>query len=317
MDIKTLSWDDGLLALFGVPRRCLARIACSAEIYGRLTDEYGAFEGCAISGMLGDQQASLVGNRCMNQGSAKITYGTGCFLLFNTGDKPVFHQKGLITTVAYKLGRKAPPRYALEGSIATCGYAVTWLGNVLGKHENVYDLAATVKDSGGVYFVPAFSGLLCPYWKADARGCFLGLTGYSTRGHMARSVIEGIAFQAMDVLECIDSPLTVVKVDGGLARSDLLLQFQSDMLGIEVSRAANVEGTSRGAAIAAAIGIGMFGAGIVTNNEECKVFTPNMTPAERERRQKMWAKAVARSMDWIDESPQDDMQQQNTAFDQI
>jgi glycerol kinase len=223
LDLRSLAWDDSLLAVFGVPKKCLARVKSSAEVYGRLTDEYGAFEGCPISGVLGDQQASLVGNRCIEQGSAKITYGTGSFLLYHTGEQPRFHGNGLITTVAYQMGRKARPCYAVEGSVATCGFAVQWLTDILGKHDSVSDLAMTVKNSGGVYFVPALSGLLGPYWRPDARGCFLGLTGYATRGHMAQAVIEAIAFQAMDVLHCVEMPLTMVKVDGGLARSDALL----------------------------------------------------------------------------------------------
>jgi glycerol kinase len=300
LNLHTLEWDDKLLGVFGIPRRCLANVKSSAEIYGRLTSDYGIFEGCPISGVLGDQQASLVGNRCIEQGTAKITYGTGCFLLYHTGEQPTFHTNGLITTVAYQMGKKARPCYAVEGSVATCGFAVQWLNDVLGKHDKVWDLAATVKNSGGVYFVPAFSGLLCPYWRPDARGCFLGLTGYTTRGHMARSVIEGVAFQTMDVLQCVDMPLTMVRVDGGLARSDLLLQFQADVLGIEVRRSANLEATSRGAAIAAAYGVGLVGAGIIHNDDECMIFQPTMEMAERERRQKMWKKALARSMDWIE-----------------
>lgn len=301
MDINKLDWDNDLLAMFGVPRRCLPRIKSSAEVYGRLTDEYGVFEGVPITGILGDQQASLVGNRCTTHGSAKITYGTGCFLLCNTGEKPAFSDSGLITTVAYQLGRKSAPCYALEGSIATCGFAVQWLGDVLGKDETVFDLAKSVEDSGGVYFVPAFSGLLCPYWRADARGCLLGLTGYTGRGHIARAVIEGIAFQAMDVLQAANMPLSEVKVDGGLARSDLLLQFQADLLGIDVKRAANVEATSRGAAIAAAYGVGLLSAGIIHSEQDCCSFSPKMSGKERARRQRMWKKAVARSMDWIDD----------------
>jgi glycerol kinase len=299
--------------MFGVPKRCLAKIKSSAEIYGRLTDEYGAFEGCALSGMLGDQQASLVGNRCVQKGSAKITYGTGCFLLYNTGETPTFHQNGLITTVAYRMGRKAAPCYAVEGAVATCGFAVQWLGDVIGRSEAVTEVAAQVKSCGGVYFVPAFSGLLCPYWRADARGCFMGLTGYSTRAHMARAVVEGIAFQATDVLKCVDMEITSVRVDGGLARSDLLLQFQADMLGIEVRRAANVEATSRGAAIAAAFGVGLFGAGIVHNDEECKVFRPTMGSTERERKQRMWEKAVSRSMDWIEDETKEEEEEKERA----
>jgi glycerol kinase len=309
MDIKTLDWDDSLLKMFGVPRKCLAKVKSSAEIYGRLTDEYGAFEGCPLAGMLGDQQASLVGNRCLTKGSAKITYGTGAFLLYNTGNQPSFHENGLITTVAYKMGRKAAPCYAVEGSCATCGFAVTWLADVIGKTESVHELAATVKSCGGVYFVPAFQGLLCPYWRNDARGCFVGLTGYATRAHMARAVIEGIAFQAMDVLNCADTEITAVRVDGGLARSDLLLQVQADLLGIDVMRSGNVEGTSRGAAIAAAFGVGLVGAGIVHNDEECTVFRPQMGQPERERKQRMWKKAVERSMDWIDEEAKDEEEQ--------
>ncbi|OHT09386.1 glycerol kinase family protein [Tritrichomonas foetus] len=305
MDINRLEWDNELLQIFGIPKKCLPKIHSSAEIYGRVTEEYGPYEGVAISGMLGDQQASLVGTHCIQQGTAKITYGTGCFLLYNTGEKPIFSDKGLITTVGYKFGKKAPTFYALEGSVATCGAAVQWLGDIFGKGESVHELAASVKNSGGVYFVPAFSGLLCPHWKPDARGCFLGLTGYSSRGHIARAVLEGIAFQAMDVLNVTDSPLTEVRVDGGLSRSDLLIQFQADLLEIDVKRAANVEATSRGAAIAAAHGIGLHGAGIVHNEEGCTVFKPKMQQKERARRTKMWRKAIQRSMDWFEPEEED------------
>lgn len=313
LNINTLEWDEELLSTFGAPKRCLPKIVSSAEIYGRLTEEYGGYEGCPISGMLGDQQASLVGNRCTSQGTAKITYGTGCFLLYNTGEKPTFSENGLITTVAYQMGKRNKAVYALEGSVSTCGFAVQWLSDILGKSENIISLATSVKDSGGVYFVPAFSGLLCPYWRPDARGCFLGLTGYTTRGHMARSVLEGIAFQAMDVLSVVDMPLTQVRVDGGLSRSDMLIQFQSDLLKIDIRRATNVEATSRGAAIAAAYGINLVGAGILTNEEDCKVFTPQMKPSERAHRQKMWKKAIQRSLAWFEmeedeEEPPDEQQ---------
>ena len=308
MDINKLEWDDELLQLFGVPKKCLPKIHSSAEIFGRVTDEYGEYEGVAISGILGDQQASLVGTHCNQQNTAKITYGTGCFLLYNTGDKPVFSNKGLITTVAYKMGKKAKTFYALEGSVATCGYAVQWLNEIIGKTESVPELAASVTSSGGVYFVPAFSGLFCPYWKPDARGCFLGLTGYSSKGHLARAVLEGIAFQAMDVLEVIESPLSEVRVDGGLSRSDLLIQFQADLLEINVKRAANVEATSRGAAMAAAYGMGLHGAGLVHKEEEGNVFKPKMSQNERERRKKMWKKAIERSMDWF-EAEEDEIQE--------
>jgi len=300
MDIRKLEWDDELLKVFGVPKNALPRIMSCSEVYGRVTDQYGAFEGCAISGIIGDQQASLVGNKCLRKGTAKITYGTGCFLLCNTGETPSFSERGLITTVGYKFGRRSPVVYAVEGSVATCGFAVQWLGDILGKTESVADLAMSVENSGGVYFVPAFSGLLCPHWRPDARGCFLGLTGYTSRGHIARAVIEGIAFQAMEVLDAADMQLNEVRVDGGLSRSDLLLQFQADLLNLDVLRGANVEATSKGAAIAAAYGIGMMGAGIITGDEECKTFRPSMSDSIRSKKKTMWKKAVTRAIGWIE-----------------
>jgi glycerol kinase len=298
------------MKIFGIPRKCLPRIASSAEIYGRVSDEYGSFAGVPISGMLGDQQASLVGNGCIEMGTAKITYGTGCFLLYNTGETPVFDQNGLITTVAYKLGKRAPTCYAFEGSVATCGFAVQWLEDIFGRDQRISETASDAKTSGGVYFVPAFSGLFCPYWKADARGCFMGLTGYTTRAHMARAVLEGIAFQAMDVLNCVETPLTEVKVDGGLARADLLLQFQADILGIPVKRGTDVESTSRGAAIAAAYGVGLLGAGIISSKDECCVFNPKLGLDEREKKQRMWKKAVLRSMEWVEPGMEDEQGEQ-------
>lgn len=306
LDIQKLEWDNEMLKVFGIPRQVLPKVVSSAEVYGCVTDEYGAFEGCAISGMLGDQQASLVGTKCMRKGTAKITYGTGCFLLCNTGETPEFSKSGLITTVGYKLGRRSPVCYALEGSVATCGMAVQWLNDILGKSETISELASSVEDSGGVYFVPAFSGLLCPYWKPDARGTFMGITGYTQRGHFARAVLEGIAFQASDVLACIDIPLNEVRVDGGLSRSDLLLQFQADLLNIDVLRGANVEATSKGAAIAAAYGIGMAGAGIITGDEECKTFSPMVSDRKRSFKLKMWKKAIQRSMDWLEQEEEDE-----------
>ena len=306
LDIRKLEWDNELLKIFGVPRAVLPKVMSSAEVYGCLTEEYGSFEGCAISGILGDQQASLVGTKCMRKGTTKVTYGTGCFLLTNTGETPQFSKNGLITTIGYKLGRRTPVCYALEGSISTCGMAVQWLNDILGKSETVAELAQSVEDNGGVYFVPAFSGLLCPYWKPNARGCFLGITGYTQRGHMARAVLEGIAFQAADVLKCIDLPLSEIRVDGGLSRSDLLLQFQADLLDLDVLRGYNVEATSKGAAIAAAYGIGMVGAGIITGDEECKTFSPCMSERRRERKLKMWKKAVQRSMDWVEEHEEEE-----------
>ena len=256
--------------------------------------------------MIGDQQASLVGTKCMRKGTAKITYGTGCFLLCNTGETPQISKSGLITTVGYKMGRRKPVNYALEGSVATCGMAVQWLADILGKSESVHDLAGSVEDSGGVYFVPAFSGLLCPYWKPDARGTFIGLTGFTQRGHMARAVLEGIAFQASDVLAVVDMPLSEVRVDGGLSRSDLLLQFQADLLGLDVLRGANVEATSKGAAIAAAYGIGMIGAGLITGDDECRTFSPMMAPRIIRHKKRMWKKAVQRSMDWVEQEEEEE-----------
>lgn len=326
MNINTLQWDDELCQLFHIPKACLPEIRSSAEIYGTICDEYKDYSGIVISGVLGDQQASLVGTGCTNKGNAKITYGTGCFLLYNTGTELHFTEKGLITTVAYKMGKDAPTIYALEGSVATCGLAVQWLSDILDCPEipppntnktinkqqaqqttpqttpqTLHELASSVENSDGVYFVPAFSGLFCPYWKPNARGCLIGLTAYSKRGHIARAVLEGVAFQAMDVLNVTELPITEVRVDGGLSKSNLLLQFQADVLGISVKRPSNVEATSRGAAIAAAIGSGLNEAVLKEDERYFTVFTPKMRHRERRKRTRMWKKAIQRSMDWVDE----------------
>ena len=314
-NINTLKWDDDLCKIFGVPKDCLADVRSSAEIYGHITDEFGIYKGIPISSVLGDQQASLVGNKCIEKGTAKITYGTGCFLLYNTGDKPYFSEKGLITTVAFQMGKDKKAYYANEGSVATCGMAVNWLYDILGRKEEIYDLAKSVKNSGGVYFVPAFSGLFCPYWRPDARGCLIGMTGYTNRGHIARAVLEGIAFQAMDVLDCVDIPLGQVRVDGGLSRSDLLIQFQADLLGIAIKRGANVVATSKGAAIAAVIGLGLKDAGIISNDDDLSTFIPKMSPREVEFKQKMWRKAIQRSMQWIE--PEDELTKEYSSMDSL
>lgn len=312
MNIHTLEWDDELCNIFHVPKKVLPEIRSSSEIYGYVCDKFSELEGVAISGVVGDQQASLIGTGCVNQGNAKINYGTGCFLLYNTGTTPHFSEKGLITTVAYKLGKEAPTFYAIEGSVATCGLAVQWLSNILdcpevsspqsdsNQPQTLHDLASSVPNNDGVYFVPAFSGLFCPYWKPTARGCLIGLTAHTNRGHIARAVLEGIAFQTMDVLNVTELPLSEIRVDGGLSKSSLLLQFQADVLGISVKRPADVETTSMGAAIAAAYGIGMKDTFINQEERNMTVFSPKMSTRERRKKTRMWKKAIQRSMDWID-----------------
>src|SRR5258706_2522915 len=255
LNLKTLDWDDELLRTFEIPRSVLPQVKSSSEVYGRVTD--GAVKRVAIAGILSDQQAALVGQACFRAGEVKNTYGTGCFLLMNTGEQAVPSQFGLLTTVAYKFGN-APPHYALEGSVAITGALVQWLRDNLGliaKSPDVEALAQTVKDNGGVYFVPAFSGLYAPYWKESARGVIAGLTRYANKGHLARAVLEATAFQTREVVEAMEKdakiPLVSLRVDGGMVANELLMQFQSDILNREVVRPMGPGTTALGAAYAA------------------------------------------------------------------
>ncbi|HLJ88943.1 MAG TPA: glycerol kinase GlpK [Candidatus Angelobacter sp.] len=306
MDLHSLTWDGEILQTFGIPAVMLPRICSSSEVYGKATQS--AIAGTPIAGILGDQQAALVGQTCLNAGEAKNTYGTGCFLLMNTGERPVQSKHGLLTTVAYKLGQQ-PAHYALEGSVAIAGALVQWLRDNLGiikTSAEVEDLARSVEDNGGVYLVPAFSGLYAPYWKDTARGVMAGLTRYANKGHLARAALEATSFQTRDVLEAMEQDsgikLDVLRVDGGMVDNNLLMQFQSDILNRPVVRPAVKETTSLGAAYAAGLATGFFG-----NTGELRArwavdreWKPALDEANRSRLYKDWKKAVSRSFDWLD-----------------
>ena len=306
MNLATLDWDEELLRAFGVPRAALPRIVSSSEPYGVVGG--GPLAGVPLAGILGDQQAALVGQACFEEGATKNTYGTGCFLLTNTGTQPVRSRAGLVTTVAYRFGREAP-RYALEGSVAIAGALVQWLRDSLGLIERSADveaLAREVEDNGDVYFVPAFSGLYAPYWRPDARGVIAGLTRYVNRGHLARAALEATAYQTRDVLEAMRSdsgtPIAELKVDGGMAVNETLMQFQADILGIDVLRPKTVETTALGAAFAAGLAVGHWrsGADLAAEPALEKRFAPTMTEARRASLYAGWKKAVDRSLGWVD-----------------
>ncbi len=306
MNIHTLAWDEEILDVYGIPGKILPRICSSSEVYG--TAQLTPVKGVAIAGILGDQQAALVGQTCYTPGEAKNTYGTGCFLLMNTGEKPVHSSCGLLTTVAYKLGSK-PAQYALEGSIAVTGALVQWVRDNLGlieKSSDIETLARTVRDNGGVYFVPAFSGLFAPYWKTAARGVITGLTRYANKGHLARAVLEATAFQTREVVEAMEKdsniPLDVLRADGGMIENDLLMQFQADILNRPVVRPVVKETTALGAAYAAGLAVGFF-----KDVEELRAhwavdrtWTPRMDNPTRDALYRSWKKAVTRSFDWVD-----------------
>jgi glycerol kinase len=306
MNLETLQWDSAILKDFGIPLQMLPKIVSSSEVYGAAT--LPAIAGAAIAGDLGDQQAALVGQACFKPGEAKNTYGTGCFLLMNTAERPVLSKFGLLTTVAYKLGTR-PACYALEGSIAITGALVQWLRDNLGLIEassDVETLARTVTDNGGVYFVPAFSGLYAPYWKDDARGVIAGLTRYVNKGHIARAVLEATAFQVREVVDAMakDSGITldVLRADGGMVMNDLLMQFQSDILAKPVVRPMVKETTALGAAYAAGLAVGFFNdtTELAANWSVDKEWEPKMDEASREGLYHFWKKAVTRSFDWVE-----------------
>jgi len=305
MNLHTLDWDQDILRLFDIPRACLPKIRSSSEIFGRAT---GVLDGGALAGILGDQHAALFGQACLRPGQAKNTYGTGCFMLMNTGNKPFRSTCGLITTLGYKLG-DAPPVYALEGSIAIAGALVQWLRDnlgLIGAACEIEPLAKTVPDNGGVYFVPAFSGLYAPHWRADARGVVAGLTGFANKGHIARAALEATAFQTREALDAMtrDSGVAIreLRVDGGMVVNDLLMQFQADMLDAPVVRPKVIETTALGAAYAAGLATGFWRStdDIVANWQADKAWRPAMSPALRENLFAQWSKAVARSLDWLD-----------------
>jgi glycerol kinase len=306
MDLQTLEWDAELLRTFGIPRQVLPEIRSSSEIYGRVAQ--GPLKGVAVAGILGDQQAALVGQTCFRSGEAKNTYGTGCFLLMNTGERPVESKHGLLTTVAYKLG-KQPTRYALEGSIAIGGALVQWLRDNLGMIKTsaeIEELAQSVEDNGGVYMVPAFSGLYAPYWKEKARGVIVGLTRFANKGHLARAVLEAVAFQTREVVEAMEQDssirLDVLRADGGMVNNNLLMQFQADILERPVVLPATRETTSLGAAYAAGLAVGFFSNtdSLCAHWSAEKTWKPAMEPARREQMYRQWKKAVTRSFDWED-----------------
>jgi glycerol kinase len=308
MDLETLQWDDEILAAFDVPRSMLPEIRSSSEVYGTV-ESSSLLREVPIAGILGDQQAATFGQAAFDAGESKNTYGTGNFLIFNTGEEIVHSKNGLLTTVGYKLG-DAKPHYALEGSIAVTGSLVQWLRDNLGMFANSSDvetLAATVDDNGGAYFVPAFSGLFAPYWRSDARGALVGLTRYVNKGHIARAALEATAFQTREVLDAVNADsgvdLEELKVDGGMVANDALMQFQADLLGVPVVRPVVAETTALGAAYAAGLAVGFWKdlAEVASNWQEDKRWVPNMDPAERDRQLRLWKKAVTKSFDWVDE----------------
>jgi glycerol kinase len=304
MDLRSLSWDKELLQAFEIPEAILPRILSSSEVYGLA--KLPAIEGVPVAGILGDQQAALVGQTCFDPGQAKNTYGTGCFLLMNTGSSPVLSKYGLITTVAFKLGEK-PAQYALEGSIAITGALVQWIRDNLGlieKSSDIETLARTVKDNGGVYFVPAFSGLYAPYWQASARGVITGLTRYANKGHLARAALEATAYQTREVVEAMEMDsnirLDVLRTDGGMVDDELLMQFQADILNRNVVRPLIKETTALGSAYAAGLAVGFY-----KDLEELRAnwgvdhtWKPQMENGTRDRLYQEWKKAVTRSFDW-------------------
>jgi glycerol kinase len=307
MNLDTLEWDGEMLGAFGIPRAILPEIRSSSEIYGHAAWE--AVKGVPLAGILGDQQAALVGQACFEPGEAKNTYGTGCFLLMNTGRRPVASTCGLLTTVAYRLGAQ-PAHYALEGSVALTGALVQWLRDNLGlipSSDGIEALARTVEDNGGVYFVPAFSGLYAPYWKDSARGVIAGLTRYANKGHLARAVLEATAFQTREVLDAMEQDsgihLATLRADGGMVANELLMQFQADILNRPVVRPVMRETTALGAAYAAGLAVGYFADldDLRTNWQADRTWQPAMEEAQRVRLYRYWKKAVQRSFDWVDD----------------
>lgn len=306
MDLETQQWDPQLCRFFSVPMSILPEIRSSSEIYGHI--QQGSLAGVPISGCLGDQSAALVGQMCLKIGQAKNTYGTGCFLLYNTGIQPVFSDHGLLTTVAYKLGKNRPTHFALEGSVAISGACVQWLRDKLGiikKSSEIETLAATVENSSGTYFVPAFSGLYAPYWEPHARGLIIGLTQFTNKAHIARAALEAVCFQTREILEAMykDSGISLkqLQVDGGMTGNNLLMQLQADLLGISVVRPSMPETSALGAAMAAGVAEGIDVWNL--DSEELldistDVFPPRMSANERNTHYMKWKNAVQRSMHW-------------------
>jgi len=306
MNLQSLDWDPDLLAAFDIPRAMLPAIRSSSERYGEAMPE--AIRGVPIAGILGDQQAALVGQTCFRPGEAKNTYGTGCFMLMNTGETAVQSRFGLLTTVAYRIGA-ARPCYALEGSVAVTGALVQWLRDnlkMIDSSADVEALARSVPDNGGAYCVPAFSGLYAPHWNDRARGVIAGLTRFVTRGHLARAVLEATAFQTWEVLQAMEKDsgvsLEALRVDGGMTDNALLMQFQADIVNRTVVRPAVKETTALGAAFAAGVAVGVFrdADDLRARWVESHRWTPAMDSADRDRLVREWSKAVSRSLNWVD-----------------
>ena len=308
MDLKTLSWDQSILDVFEVPSSMLPEIRSSSEVYGTV-ESSNLLREVPIAGILGDQQAATFGQVAFEVGEAKNTYGTGNFLIFPTGTEIVKSDNGLLTTMAYRLG-DGEPHYALEGSVAVTGSLIQWLRDNLGlisSAPEVEELAKTVDDNGGAYFVPAFSGLFAPYWRSEARGALVGLTRFVNRGHIARAALEATAFQSKEVLDAVNAdtgePLTELKVDGGMVANDTLMQFQADILGVPVVRPVVAETTALGAAYAAGLAVGFWQDfdDLRKNWQEDKRWEPSMDDEERDRQYRLWKKAVTKTFDWVDE----------------
>ncbi|WP_203567529.1 glycerol kinase GlpK [Aestuariimicrobium ganziense] len=308
MDLQSLTWDEQIAAEMTIPVSMLPEIRSSSEVYGHGRAQ-GLLPGVPIAGILGDQQAATFGQACFEVGMAKNTYGTGNFMIMTTGERIVPSTNGLLTTVCYQIGDRAPV-YGLEGSIAVTGSLVQWLRDNLGLIQSaaeVEDLAAGVDDNGGAYFVPAFSGLFAPYWRSDARGALVGLTRYVNRGHIARAVLESTAYQTREVVDAMNADsgveLTELKVDGGMTANQTLMQFQADLLGVPVVRPVVAETTALGAAYAAGIAVGFWSGeqDVVDNWAEGERWTPSMDDSERERLYRSWKKAVTRTFDWVDD----------------
>ncbi|MGO1590472.1 MAG: glycerol kinase GlpK [Ancrocorticia sp.] len=308
MDLKTLEWREDICEIANIPMSLLPEIKSSSEVYG-----YGRKEGLLIdtpiSGILGDQQAATFGQACFEPGMAKNTYGTGNFMLMNTGTEPQMSENGLITTVCYKIGDQAPV-YALEGSIAVTGSLIQWLRDnleIIPTSPDVEALAASVDDNGGLYFVPAFSGLFAPHWRGDARGVMVGMTRYNTKAHVARAALEATAFQTREVLDAMEADsgvkLEELRVDGGMTANNLLMQFQADVLDTRVVLPVVAETTALGAAYAAGIAVGFWDGeqDVIDNWNEAKRWNPEMAGEERDRLVRQWKKAVTRTLDWVDE----------------
>jgi glycerol kinase len=307
MDLNTLNWDEEMLETLDIPRIMLPEIRSSSEVYGHVAADL-PLPGVPVAGDLGDQQAALFGQTCYSPGEAKNTYGTGCFMLLNTGTKPIPSENGLLTTLGYKIGDR-PAVYCLEGSIAITGALVQWLRDNLGLIEQSADveaLARTVEDNGGIYFVPAFSGLFAPYWRSDARGAIVGMTRYINKGHIARAALEASAYQTGEVLEAMEADsgvkLTTLKVDGGMVFNNLLMQFQSDILGVPVIRPKIAETTALGAAYAAGLAVGFWKDldELRTKWGKDREWSPQMDSATRQKLFAGWKKAVKRTFDWVE-----------------